>query len=87
VVGKFNGNIGIFEGPDTFNGVPITVRYTWTVDPNGLQAGEKWEQVLNPQGSRVVAKWEQAFSTDRGKTWETNWCNEFAHDEHCTPSP
>src|SRR6516165_12182735 len=37
VVGKFNGNVGIFEGPDMFNGVPITVRYTWTVDPNGLQ--------------------------------------------------
>ena len=87
VVGKFKGNVGIFEGPDMFNGVPVTVRYTWTVDPNGLQAGEKWEQVLNPQGSRVVAKWEQAFSTDGGKTWETNWYNEFVHDEHCTPSP
>jgi len=41
---------------------------------------------LNPEGSPVVAKWEQAFSTDDGKTWETNWYNEFIHDDNCTPS-
>jgi hypothetical protein len=29
--------------------------------------------------------WEQAFSTDGGKTWETNWYNEFTHDDACTP--
>ena len=57
VVGKFEGNEGIFEGHDTFNGIPIVVRYTWTV---------------NPKSSQVAAKWEQAFSTDEGKTWETN---------------
>jgi hypothetical protein len=71
VVGKFDGNLGIFEGPDTFNGIPIIVRYTWRV---------------NPKGSQVVAKWEQAFSTDSGKTWETNWYNEFIHDDNCTPT-
>lgn len=71
VVGKFNGNVGVFEGPDTFNGKPIIVRFTWTI---------------NPKGSEVVAKWEQAFSTDQGKTWETNWKNEFIHDEHCNPN-
>jgi hypothetical protein len=72
VVGKFDGNVGIFEGPDTFNGKPIIVRFTWTV---------------NPKGSQVVAKWNQAFSTDNGKTWETNWYNEFIHDDNCTPKP
>lgn len=46
-----------------------------------------WEQALNPKGSPVVACWEQAFSTDDGKTWETNWCNEFIHDDNCTPRP
>ena len=40
LVGKFDGNVGIFEGPDTFNGVPNTVRYTWTVDPKGLWYNE-----------------------------------------------
>lgn len=70
VVGKFNGNVGVFEGSDTYNGRPIIVRFTWTV---------------NPKGSKVVAKWNQAFSTDGGKTWETNWYNEFIHDDHCVP--
>jgi hypothetical protein len=70
VVGKFNGNVGVFEGKDTFNGKPVIVRFTWTV---------------NPKGSEVVAKWEQAFSPDDGKTWEKNWENSFIHDDHCSP--
>jgi hypothetical protein len=71
VVGKFDGSVGIFEGPDTYNGIPVVVRFTWTV---------------NPRGSQVVAKWQQALSADGGKTWETNWYNEFIHDDHCTPT-
>jgi hypothetical protein len=62
VVGKFEGNVGIFEGPDTFDGKPIIVRFTWTV---------------HPKGSSVTADWAQAFSTDGGKTWETNWTNQI----------
>jgi len=62
VVGKFVGNVGVFEAPDTFDGKPIIVRFTWTV---------------NPKGSRAVANWEQAFSADGGKTWEINWKNEI----------
>ncbi len=85
MVGKFEGNVGTFEGHDTFNGIPILVRYTWTLNPKSSQVAEKWEQELNPKGLQVVAKWEQAFSTDNGKTWETNWYNEFIHDDNCTP--
>lgn len=55
VVGQFKGDVGIFEGPDIWEGKPILVRYTWT-----RVAVDK-------------ARWEQAFSTDGGKTWETNW--------------
>ena len=62
VVGKFVGNVGVFEGRDTFDGKPIIVRFTWTV---------------HPQGSKAVADWSQAFSADGGKTWETNWTNEI----------
>lgn len=87
VVGKFDGNVGTFEGPDTYNGVPIIARFIWTVDPKGLPATAKWEQALNPKGLLVVAKWEQAFSTDNGKMWETNWYNELIHDDNCTPTP
>jgi hypothetical protein len=62
VVGKFEGNIGVFEAPDTFNGKPIIVRFTWTV---------------HPKGDNVVADWAQAFSIDGGKSWETNWTNQI----------
>lgn len=27
-----------------------------------------------------TARWEQAFSTDAGKTWETNWIMDFTRD-------
>lgn len=87
VVGKFEGNVGIFQGPDTFNGMPVTVRFTWTVSPQPSRASPAWEKALNPTGARVVAKWEQAMSKDGGKTWETNWYNEFIQDDHCTPTP
>jgi hypothetical protein len=72
VVGKFDGNVGTFEGPDTFNGIPIIARFIWTV---------------NPKGSKVAATWNQAFSTDGGKSWETNWYNELIQDDNCTPTP
>jgi hypothetical protein len=86
VVGKFNGNVGVFEGPDTYNGVPVTVRFTWTLKPKASEVAAQWEKTLNPKGSPVVAKWEQAFSTDGGKSWETNWYNEFIRDDACTPT-
>lgn len=87
VAGKFEGNVGIFEGSDTFNGIPILVRYTWTVHPKGSRPVAQWEQALNPQGSPIVARWEQAFSKDKGKTWETNWYNEFINDDNCRATP
>jgi hypothetical protein len=87
VVGRFNGNVGIFEGPDTFNGIPVIVRYTWTVNPHGTPGSAKWEQAMNAQGALVVATWNQAFSTDGGKTWETNWYNELIRDDNCKPTP
>jgi hypothetical protein len=87
VAGMFEGNVGIFEGSDTFNGVPILVRFTWTVNPKASQTAAKWEQTLNPKGAPVIAMWEQAFSKDNGKTWETNWYNEFINDDSCTPTP
>lgn len=71
VVGRFNGNVGVFQGKDTFDGKPIVVRFIWTV---------------SPKGSNEVAKWEQAFSTDGGKTWEVNWRNSLIHDDNCRPT-
>jgi hypothetical protein len=85
VVGRFDGNVGIFEGSDTYNGVPVTVRYTWTLKAKDSEL-TGWEEALNPKRAQVIAKWQQAFSTDGGKTWETNWYNEFIRDDHCTPT-
>ena len=62
VVGRFQGNVGVFEAPDSFDGKPIIVRFTWTV---------------HPPGDKVAADWAQAFSADGGKTWETNWTNQI----------
>ena len=49
VVGKFDGNVGVFEGSDTFNGIPILVRFTWTVNPKASQVASKWERTLQPK--------------------------------------
>ena len=62
VIGKFEGNVGVFEGPATYNGIPVIMRFIWTV---------------HGKDSKVAASWEQAFSTDGGKTWEKNWTNEL----------
>ena len=87
VVGKFNGNVGIFEGPDTYNGIPVMVRFIWTLNPKPSELTADWQKTMNPKGQPVVATWQQAFSTDNGKTWEINWYNELIHDDNCTPTP
>ena len=61
VKGSFDHGRGVFEGPDHFDGAPITVRFTyaWRAgDPNHV-------------------RWTQAFSRDNGKTWEINWIMDF----------
>ena len=57
VVGKFKDGRGEFYDQEEFNGRTIFVRYLWLV----------------PSVDTKTTRWEQAFSTDGGKTWETNW--------------
>lgn len=63
VYGTFDGDMAVFEGKDTHEGRPITVRFTWS------------------RVTTVMPRWEQAFSSDGGKTWETNWVMEFSRPD------
>jgi len=64
VVGKFNGQIGIFEGDDELDGKKIRVRYTWT-KINPMRA--TWEQAMSPdQGQTWETNWHMAmYKTDK----------------------
>ena len=63
VVGKFQGNVGIFEGPDTYKGAYYLLSsVTWTLNPVSAATASRWEKVLNPKGAPVAATWEQTAS-------------------------
>ena len=52
VVGRFRGDVGVFEGEDRHEGTPVRVRFTWTkTDP----AAPRWEQAFSTDGG---ATWE-----------------------------
>jgi hypothetical protein len=64
VYGGFDGNEGVFEGDDTFEGRPIKVRFLWRkLSPNRA----KWEQAFSFDGgksweSNWVMEFERASS-------------------------
>ena len=67
VVGSFDeAGRGFFYADDVFEGRPIKVRFIWSIP--------------TPQMPEMP-RWEQAFSSDGGKTWETNWMMEFTRRE------
>ena len=62
VIGSFEGDVGVFEGEDTFDGRPILVRFVWsgvtTPTPRWEQAfsedgGETWETNWIMESARV----------------------------------
>jgi len=56
--GGFTGDIGVFEGDDTFEGKPIRVRFTWT----RLDADHaRWEQAFSADAGRT---WETNWTMD-----------------------
>jgi hypothetical protein len=58
VIGGFDGDVGVFEGPDTFEGRPIIVRYTWSrVDT----PTPRWEQAFSDDGGET---WETNFVSE-----------------------
>jgi len=63
VVGGFDGDVGIFEGPDTFEGRPILVRYTWS---GVTTPTPRWEQAFSEDGGET---WETNWVMDFTR-WE-----------------
>ena len=58
VIGSFDGDTGIFEGEDTFEGRPIRVRFTWSrVDT----PTPRWEQAFSEDGGKT---WETNWIAD-----------------------
>jgi hypothetical protein len=58
VRGRFRDGVGTFLGDDTFNGVPIRVRYTWSkITPTTCH----WEQAFSTDGG---ATWETNWEMD-----------------------
>lgn len=60
VFGGFDGDVGLFEGEDTFAGRPIRVRFTWS----GVTSGTpRWEQAFSEDGgSTWETNWVMDFS-------------------------
>jgi hypothetical protein len=59
VVGGFDGAIGHFEGTDTDTGVPIDVRFTWTV----IDADHaRWQQAFSRDGAAWETNWIMEFT-------------------------
>jgi len=78
VVGGFENGIGLFYANDTLNGQAIRIRFTWIphYSESDIQDTE-----LTEATAKTHPRWEQAFSTDDGKTWETNWTMQFIRCE------
>lgn len=52
VVGSFAGDVGVFEGDDTFDGRPVRVRYQWS---DVTTPRPRWEQAFSDDGGE---NWE-----------------------------
>jgi hypothetical protein len=57
VVGRFEHGTGTFYADDTFDGIPIRVRFRWTADP----VTPRWEQAFSEDGG---ATWETNWIMD-----------------------
>jgi NIPSNAP protein len=58
VFGSFEGDVGVFEGTDTFEGRSIRVRFTWS---RVTTATPRWEQAFSPDDGRT---WETNWVMD-----------------------
>jgi hypothetical protein len=60
VLGSFDGDVGVFEGDDTFDGRPIRVRFTWS---GVTTPTPRWEQAFSEDGGESwETNWEMDFA-------------------------
>jgi hypothetical protein len=59
VRGGFDGNVGIFEGPDVDGGESMTVRFTWTVTDIDHA---RWQQEFSRNGLDWETNWIMEFT-------------------------
>ena len=52
VIGGFEGDVGVFEGPDMWEGRPVLVRFIWS---RVTTDSPRWEQAFSPDGGKT---WE-----------------------------
>jgi hypothetical protein len=58
VIGGFTGDVGVFEGDDTFAGEPIRVRFVWS---GVTTSTPRWEQAFSDDGGET---WETNWIMD-----------------------
>ncbi len=64
VIGGFADGTGVFEGPDTFEGRPIVVRFVWS---GVTTAAPRWEQSFSGDGGATwEANWIMDFTRREG---------------------
>jgi len=64
VFGAFAGDVGVFEGPDTFAGRPILMRFTWT---GVTTSAPRWEQAFSEDsGETWETNWIMDFTRVEG---------------------
>jgi hypothetical protein len=71
-VGRFNGNVGIFDEHLMLRGMPVIDRYTWT------KYGKR---------AKVAAHFEESMSRDNGKTWEVLFTNDLVRGKRPAGAP
>jgi hypothetical protein len=66
VVGGFDGDVGIFEGEDSFEGRPIRVRFLWS---GVTTPTPRWEQAFSEDGGETwETNWVMEMRRDDGVT-------------------
>lgn len=81
VVGSFQGDTGIFEGVDTFEGRPIRVRFIWS---RVRTANPRWEQAFSADEGRT---WETNWVMDMTRLDPSGGTRPMDHLEHLKDFP